>query len=51
MHRLPILPALLISFGIAYGICVWATSDKPVSFFEAQAASQMRGTVDRSEKL
>ncbi|RVA56135.1 hypothetical protein EN913_34565, partial [Mesorhizobium sp. M7A.F.Ca.CA.001.08.1.1] len=47
MHRLPISPALLISFGIACGICVWATSDKPVSFFQAQASPQleMRGTV------
>ncbi len=47
MHRLPILPALLISFWIAYGICAWATSDKPVSFFQAQASPllQMRGTI------
>ncbi|RWO74333.1 MAG: hypothetical protein EOS17_00580 [Mesorhizobium sp.] len=36
MHRLPTMTALLISFGVAYGICVWATSDKPVSFFQAK---------------
>ncbi|RWN47355.1 MAG: hypothetical protein EOS03_13480 [Mesorhizobium sp.] len=50
MHRLPILPALLISFGLAYGICAWAT-DKPVSFFQAQASPllHMRGTIDPSE--
>ncbi len=38
MHRLSVLTALLISFVIAYGACVWAFSAHSVDLFQAQAS-------------
>lgn len=39
MHRLSVFTALLISFVIAYGTCVWAFSGNPLDLLvQAQAS-------------
>ncbi len=45
MHRLSVLTALLISFVVAYGMCVWAFAADPVGLFQAQASPlEIRGS-------
>ncbi|PBB66042.1 hypothetical protein CK228_24515 [Mesorhizobium sp. WSM4312] len=39
MHRLPIATALLISFAMAYGACLWASSAHRLDLFQAQASA------------